>query len=114
MSGTRAGNARGEGYHAKRAAYVDATGLSPNALEVLLAVMAHERALGALPQSNQVREFLGVKDLQFRELVGGLWLELVERSPVNAQGAPRISASKCLRARPRAWQSLGFSKAVVS
>ena len=102
MSGTYSGNARGSGYLSKRASCVEATGLSPLALKVILAVMAYERTFGRAPSAGEVREFTGQHDLQLKELVGGRWLETDGHS--NAHRAKYVSA------RPRAWKSLGFTK----
>jgi hypothetical protein len=98
VSGYR-GATRQPGFHARKAAYLDAVGLSPGALEVLLAVMAFERVYRRRPTRAQVMAFLGVTDMHTRELTDGLWLSV---EPVT----------KLLTARPRAWQSLGFERDV--
>jgi hypothetical protein len=101
MSGTPA-NARPVGYRARHSAHLDAVGLSPPALAVIVCVMAHERAYGLSPLACDVRAFLGVHDLALNELVGGLWL--------TVEGVSNGSTRKRLTARARAWNSLGFSR----
>jgi hypothetical protein len=101
MTGTK-GNARPIGYRARHSACLDATGLTPPALAVIVAVMAHERVYGISPTGSDVRAFLGVHDLSLNELVGGLWL--------TVEGFSNGGSRKRLTARARAWQTLGFSR----
>lgn len=101
MSGNR-GNRRPPGLLARNAACRDAVGLTPAALDVLVAVMAFERCYGLAPLANDVRAFLGVHDLSLNELTRGLWL--------TVEGVSNGSTRKRLTARARAWQSLGFSR----
>lgn len=99
MSGNQ-GNRTIPGTKARREAFIDAVGLSPAALDVIIAVMAFERCYGLSPQSSDVRRFLGVHDLALNELVGGLWLTVDGKQ----------NGTKRLTARPRAWNSLGFQR----
>lgn len=99
MSGTYKGNARGAGFLAERSKFVDAVGLSPAEFQVVVAVMSYERAFGQHPTVLQVRQFLDVRDICLRQLVGGRWL-----STEGKLGARVVSA------RPRAWATLGFPR----
>lgn len=96
MPGTR-GNQSGHASRTAHAACVDAIGLSPPALAVLVAVMAHERVYSRRPTRPQVMAFLGITDMHTRELTDGMWLSV---EPVT----------KLLTARPRAWRTLGFQR----
>jgi len=82
------------------AVHLDAVGLTPKALAVIVAVMAFERCFGCSPRSREVRALLGVDDLQLNELTKGLWL--------TAEG--QKNGNRVLTARPRAWSELGFKR----
>lgn len=90
-------NNRTPGYLARAEACQDAVGLSPPALNVLVAICSYERSYGKGPTRVELYRFLGVTDLHLRELVGGRWLT-------------DDTATKTLTARARAWQTLGFQR----
>jgi hypothetical protein len=84
--------------NATRDAYLDNVGVTPEGLNVLLAVMSHERCFGLPVQRKEVADFLGVKDISITNLVRGRWLNV--EGKVNGK----------LSATPRAWRELGFQR----
>ena len=93
-------NHTGSGVRAKREKYQELVGLSPEAFETIVAVVAAEKVTGDPVPSSELLLVLGFDRLPLAELSRGLW--------VTVEG--KANGPKLLRARDRAWRELGVAK----